>query len=125
MVVGNNDVDRCAVRAVDCGKRSGPSVGSHDEAHAFLPRRFDMLIAHSVSIQNAVRYAPRHGATGQPDRGRKDSGRSDSVDVIVTDDHDPLTIANCADDATDRTVKVGQLGRIEDIAPAWIEKAGG
>jgi hypothetical protein len=124
MVVGNNDVDRCAVRAVDGRKRSGPGVGSHDEAHAFLLSRFDMLIAHSISIQNAVRYAPRHGATGKPDRGRQDSGRGDTVDVIVADDHDPLAIANCMDDATNRTVKVGQLGRIEDVVPAWIEKAG-
>ena len=64
MVVGNNEVDSCVVRAVDGGKRSGPGVGGYDEACSILLSRLNMPVAHSISIENPVRYAPCDNPTG-------------------------------------------------------------
>jgi len=100
-----------------------PESGRHNQAHSFAPRRLNVLLMHSVAVEEAVWDSPGDGSACDPQGSGENRCRGQPIHIVVAENHDAFSVLNCLCQAGDGTFEFGQMGGIQNVLPTGIKKA--
>ena len=121
MMVGDNDVysKRIGVCYLD---HSGNSVVDRDDqVNVHLVKRINRLAVESVSFTLAIRNVIHHICADGFKVGKQQSGRSNTVNIVITVDGNSLEFVNRAAYAADSLIHIDDFQRVNEFGGIIIK----
>ena len=108
MVVRDDHVDATLGRDGDLGRGARSGVDGDDDADAVPLGRVDGRDRQAVPLVQPARHVRIHGQTVASQRQDEDREAIEAVGVEVAEDHDPLGSLASRDQASERSIGIGQ-----------------
>src|SRR6185437_8359065 len=119
MVVGNDEINAQPTRGFRRSESANAHVNADDEANARGCGPFDHIVAHVVTVADAVRDVKIGCSSAQLNRGFKNYDGRGAVHVVVAIDQNSFLALDCSFNAVERYFHSGQQIRRMEIGERW------
>ncbi len=120
VVIGDDDIEAAGASDRDLIDRGYPTVNRDQQAGSISDQALHGGGRKSVPVLGTTRKVRADVSTERPQRSHHHRRRTDSVDVVITVNDDPVPVADVPEDQLDHSVDPGKQARV--VALAGIEQ---